>query len=223
MKTIGKRILAFVMCVMTVAALLPATVASADVETTKSQLKNAEVGDIITFGNFHGAKEWQVLSVQEARVFVISRQGLDCRRYNETSEAVLWEDCSLRAWLNSDFIDEAFTAEEQDLILTTEVINSRLGKYGDDGNDTKDRVYILNMDESSRYFEDADDRKTTATQYAIDKGARVDKKNVCSWWLRSRGEIRNKTAYVYVNGKRDYLYVSNYTLTVRPVMWLSKN
>ena len=223
MNTIGKRILALVICLMALRSILPASIASADIEETKSQLANVEAGDIITFGNYHGAKEWQVLSVQEDRVLVISLQGLDCRRYNETSEAVLWEDCSLREWLNSDFIDEAFTEEEQELILTTEVINSRLGKYGDDGNDTKDRVYVLNMDESTRYFPEADDRKATATQYAIDKGARVDKKNICSWWLRSRGEIRNKTAYVYVNGKRDYLYVNNFTLTVRPVMWLSRN
>ena len=201
--------------------LLLLSAAGTPVRAEDDPIGSASVGDVITFGDYHGAIEWQVLSVQPDRIFVISRQGIDCRQYNNTSAAVTWETCSLRTWLNGDFIAAAFNAAEQGRILTTEVINSRPGRYGPDGNDTMDRVYILNMQESAAYFPTEEARKTTATSYAVDRGAATDAAGTCFWWLRSRGEIRNKAAYVYSNGKRAYLYVSNYHCCVRPVMWLS--
>ena len=88
-----------------------------------------EPGAGITFGHYeqdndlaNGAEpiEWVVLEVSGNKALLISHYGLDAKPYNTDYIDTTWETCSLRAWLNSDFLNTAFTAEEQTAILTSE-------------------------------------------------------------------------------------------------------
>ena len=81
-----------------------------------------KVGDIIKFGHYeqdgntsYGKEEieWEVLKVESDRVLVVSKYALDCKPYNTEYTDVTWETCSLRQWLNSTFLNTAFSAEEQ--------------------------------------------------------------------------------------------------------------
>ena len=83
----------------------------------------------VKFGNYQGeAIEWEVLDYEDGANLLISKKILDVQPFNyvegnETVDAV-WEDCSLRAWLNKDFYSAAFSTEEQSKIVTSKVINS---------------------------------------------------------------------------------------------------
>ena len=77
------------------------------------------------FGNYHGAVEWLVLYKKDGKALLISKYCLDAKEYdkNENNESVTWETSTLRQWLNSCFINEAFTDEEKALICGTHLQN----------------------------------------------------------------------------------------------------
>ncbi|MBR4550778.1 MAG: hypothetical protein IKO13_00625, partial [Oscillospiraceae bacterium] len=100
----------------------------------ESELQETKLraGDHVFFGHYeqdgdksNGSEEieWRVLEVREDRVLVISEYGLDVKPYNSTYGGVTWETCSLRKWLNGDFLTEVFTEEEQEQIRSTKVEN----------------------------------------------------------------------------------------------------
>ena len=64
------------------------------------------------------------------------------------------------------------------------------------------------------------------TQYAVARGAYVEKANSnCMWWLRTPGLFQDFATYVTTEGKGDmYGYNVDYTdLAVRPAMWINLN
>ena len=82
----------------------------------KFLLKNSKVGDIVYFGTYeqdndtsNGKEdiEWLVLAKKGNRILVISDKALDRQPYNSSRTRVTWETCTLRKWLNNDFINAA--------------------------------------------------------------------------------------------------------------------
>ena len=202
------------------------------------------IGDIVYFGRYpQTAKgmdqtpiEWIVLRVRGGKALVISRYGLDVKRYNTEEAAVTWETCSLRAWLNSDFLNAAFTPEEQAAISVTCVDNSAAQGYGEwktkGGKDTQDRVFLLSCAEANRYFGVITrDKNTKAsiqpTAYAIRQGAytrkdiKTENGSAGWWWLRSPGNSQRDAAVVYLAGTLSYDSVSRGIGCVRPAMWIN--
>jgi hypothetical protein len=59
-------------------------------------------------------------------------------------------------------------------------------KKADGSYDTTDRVFLLSVQEAKTYFPTDEDRKCTATKYAIGFGAyRSSVEHTCLWWLRT--------------------------------------
>ncbi|MBQ5539651.1 MAG: hypothetical protein IIU03_05350, partial [Bacteroidales bacterium] len=110
-----------------------------------------KAGSIITMGHYeqdgdlsNGAEaiEWQVLAVEDGRTLVISRYGLDAKPYNEEDSSVTWETSTLRAWLNGEFYNSAFSSAEKGPIQQITVKNTDNSTYGTKGgNDTTDRIF----------------------------------------------------------------------------------
>ena len=163
--------------------------------------QKVSVGDIITFGTYEQDNltifgpepiEWIVLDVQDGKALLLSRYGLYPKPYNTDWVYVTWEDCTLRTWLNDDFLNEAFNPEEQSSILITEVDNSDAQGFdwttveGDGttgGNNTEDRIFLLSCAEADRYLGvkchniDAGDNvqsRVAPTKYAISNRAFAD-------------------------------------------------
>ena len=166
-----------------------------------------DVGDLVAFGRYEqdndladGAEpiEWRVLDVLEDRVLLIARYGLDAQPYNAELKPVTWETCTLRAWLNRDFLRTAFTEAEQAHIVKTLLDNT------DGGNDTADRVFLLSSLERERYIPDHDTALCAPTDYAIARGAYVnpaghvtDGREDGAWWLRSTGRTQTQAFGVF--------------------------
>lgn len=201
----------------------------------------AEVGSYVLFGSYeqdndtdNGKEdiEWLVLEKKDDRLLVISKYALDCKQYNESFGSVTWETCTLRKWLNGDFINEAFSSEEKSLISEVTVSADANPEYGTNpGNDTKDKVFLLSIDEVNKYFNTDETRMCAPTAYAKAQGAwtcsdyeLTSGEATCWWWLRSPGGNQTNAAYVDLDGSVYCIgnYV-NYDVygSVRPALWIS--
>ena len=202
--------------------------------------KLRSVGSTVTYGSyeqdgdmFNGPEpiEWIVLDVQDGKSLLISKYGLDTQQYNEEYVDITWEECTLRAWLNAEFYNAAFSAEEQAAILLTDVDNS--ASQGDSewntngGNDTQDCLFLLSYAEAGIYFSDDTARMCTPTDHAVKQGAwtsskyEVDDRPTGWWWLRSPGSNQSSAALVLFGGSRSDYNVARGGGSVRPAFWLN--
>lgn len=174
------------------------------------------------------------------------KYALSAQPYNTAQEEVTWETCTLRQWLNDDFLNAAFTEEEQARLVTALVTadekpNNSSGQAINQGSATYDRVYLLSYPEAEKYFPSEESWSCFPTKYAIamnvyrykpDAGYR--RSGATDWWLRTRASSYDDRfrAYVVVFGYRsvgddglvtDNAIIDNERYAVRPViqLWLS--
>ena len=200
------------------------------------QYNLAEVGDYITFGayeqdaNTSNGKEpieWLVLAKENDRLLVISRYALDYKPYNEKNTSVTsvtWETCTLRKWLNNDFLNAAFSSTEKAMIPTVTVSADKNPIYSTNpGNATQDKVFLLSIPEADKYCTSGSARQCKPTAYAKTQGAYQDNSGLCSWWLRSPGVSQRDAAYVITHyGVYNFgLSVNRDSVAVRPAMWIN--
>lgn len=115
--------------------------------------------------------KWRVLAVSGNEALILADKALDCMPYNTEYEAITWEKCTLRSWLNGydktvnsseidyaddNFIKNAFSDAEQAIITVSEVKNNDgiYPSYDTDedviipgGNDTVDKVFLLSKED----------------------------------------------------------------------------
>lgn len=194
-------------------------------ESLKPQLKNVTpiidyVGntsidqmDYVTFGLDENSKpiEWIVLEKSNNKALLLSKYVLTSHRYNDKNVSITWENCTMRKWLNSEYINTIFSKKEQGSIITTDVINNDNVQYGTNGgNNTKDKLFLLSIDEVKKYF------STDNQRVATDKGGSSK-----YWGLRSPGNNRGSAAEVGYDGCLFYGGQGvNITNGVRPAMWV---
>jgi len=206
------------------------------------EISKARVGDTVRFGSYeqdnnlsNGAEaiEWLVLDKQDGKLLLLSKDALDCKMYNERSERVTWETCTLRNWLNGTFYNTAFSTAERGRIATTKVKNGDNPYYNTEGgNDTEDKVFLLSIGEVLNYF-DSDPavedpaRRAKVTAYAEAQGGWVSSDSGYAgngwWWLRSPGDNVYNAANV---GNGGYLDLEGFIVIsvnggVRPAFWLN--
>ena len=197
-------------------------------------LAKANPGDTVFFGayeqdnNTSNGKEdveWLVLEVKDGKALVVSKYALDCKQYNTSNTNVTWETCTLRKWLNTDFINSAFSSVEKAKIPTVTVsADKKHGHSANPGNATQDQVFLLSITEANKYFNSTGARQCEPTDYAVANGAwESDSGNFCWWWLRSPGVTQNSAAHVsgggiFSSAGYDVDYNNG---AVRPAMWIS--
>ena len=193
--------------------------------------EGVKLNDIIKFGSYRQKRgendteiEWQVLDVVNGKAFVISKYALDCKSYNETKGKITWETCTLRTWLNSEFLSSAFADEEKARILTVTVAADKNHFYNSNsGNDTEDKIFLLSEREADKYFDSSKKRECRPTEQAIFNGAYFYKNSkTAAWWLRTAGTNTKTAVTVYslgtvmCAGKE----VESKEIAVRPAMWI---
>lgn len=169
-----------------------------------------EIGRYEQDNDFDNGREpilWTVLDVVGTESLVASQSGLDWLPYHTVSgEDPDWEHCTLRKWLNDDFLTDAFSSSEQAAILVSQVDNSDGQHLPENiaatsgGNDTEDRIFLLSYAEAAKYFSDENARRITATAFARDQSKRDDKNPAMGWLLRSPGEKQGYVMEVFSSG-----------------------
>ena len=223
------------------------------------------IWDCVYFGNYYQNDvegkykepiKWRVLKVDGNDAFLLADKGLDVKPWHESGDGVDWETCTLRSWLNGykssmnkngidysndNFMDTAFTAEEQQAINTTLVSNAQ-DPFLDSPkvNDTYDQVYCLAYKEalnteygfSGEYNVDPT-RALVVTPYA---NAKLDWETypwlMPGWWLRTMGDDKYRDVNTYKGKCAAYVFQSGFVypngssvndtfMTVRPVLHLN--
>ena len=181
---------------------------------------------------------WRVLEGKDGKVLIVSDMIIDAHRYNKRFDerneqgyyANHYQSSEIRAWLNDDFINSAFS--DQSRILTTE-LDVSWRSTGNNNNTyayptTYDKVFLLNKDEyqNENYFSSDEDRRAKATDYAVGKGlSRYEKKeykdNACYWTLSPYTVYSDRVYFVGYSGYISYASVGyENNGGVRPAMWI---
>ena len=166
--------------------------------------------------------KWRVLDPSEG--FVMCTTSIDAQAYNnyivysgseyygnpaKTYYASDWANSSIRAWLNDDFYNTAFSDAEKSQIGTTYNENKSryLSKY--DSADTSDKIFLLSYNEARNLFHAT--KQLISTDYAKCQGCSQITEMNYSWWrLRSPFESYN-AVNIYYGGDEYYNYSVNET------------
>ena len=171
--------------------------------------------------------EWLVLARDGDKALLLSKYALDHQSfmpfYEPVTEPFTWESCSLRQWLNSTFLNAAFSAEEQSRLLTTTVITASGGRKGSENPfTTEDRVFLLSDTEVYAYFSSEAATVTDYTAYALSEDPWAGNATAPApaiWWLRTT-DGGNHPDSVYTRGgvgEGARSYEGEY---VRPAIWV---
>lgn len=209
----------------------------------KVDTSSYSVGDIVIFGSYeqdndtaNGTEpiEWIVLDTSDGKLLLMSKYGLFTRRYNidydekrKDEWRTTWEKCKLRAYLNNEFYNDAFSADEREHICLNSLTHMNNPEYGTKGgNDTLDHVYLLSQDEFNTYVSGTSYAKVIPTAYAKIPALKssIDKNGVAFWWLRTPGRHAGNAEYVMHNGK-PYQFGSDvgHQLAVRPIIRIQQD
>ena len=199
-------------------------------DTGVSATHNYQVGDEISFGTLNGQKNtWKILKLQERLALVICSTFICEMPFQQTSEEntnnvffrlnTTWEACTLRKWLNNDFVNGFFSSSERERIQPHEVDNVGCGP-------TTDKVFLLNIREVLTLFPDEQSRSIGNW-----------------WWLREPGYLTDNSILHDINDFNTYIdlskptydcyagvfdsgavdaggYIAHGKSAVRPAMWV---
>ncbi|MCR5704930.1 MAG: DUF6273 domain-containing protein [Eubacterium sp.] len=217
-------------------------------EVSNPRIENGiSTWDCVYFGNYYinnsTEKEpilWRVLSVTDDDMYLLANRVLDCGYFNSTDGDTTWETSSLRNWLNTDFYDAAFNAEEKDAIKNTLVkSNPHAMTQVVYGNDTTDKIYLMDTQDcvnaaygfSDNLMNMDLNRMGKVTPYVIEKGGYAvtnlgeDFEMNTYYWLRSGAmdpSDKNKAAFLTPAGGGGDAPVIATNFGIRPVLHLDK-
>jgi hypothetical protein len=164
--------------------------------------------EVIEFGGY----DWLVLEKDEEKALLLSLNVLGNVKYHEESVDITWEHSSIRQFLNGDFYNNFFPAEQERIIETDirNTANPRNGTTG--GNNTTDKIFLLSIDEFEKYFGDGE---LSIPPNLVDTWR--------SWWLRSPGNSEDKAAMVHGTGQIGIggVGVIADSGQIRPAMWIT--
>lgn len=223
------------------------------IQSMKSQhpqifLAGADVGDTVTFGTYeqnnnysdgNESIEWIVIDKQEDKIMVVSKCIIAMQPFNTTNEGhISWEKCTLRKWLNNDFLNEAFSDAEKKLISDTTVSNTEYLAFGlsysTTDHLTTDKVFLLGENERDM-LSSVDALKGIVTESVIalfSDAANSDVANINPsnfeplWWLRTTWEdaVDCQASVVYGASYDEHEHDTcnvEESAGVRPAMWIS--
>lgn len=197
---------------------------------------------------------WKVLKLdtENNKAFLFANIALDSQDFNhidtsntingETIYANNYEYSTIRKWLNDNFFNTAFNANEKSIILDIDVDNSasstgyKTNKY--ECNNTLDKLFLLSYQDAinpeysfdSVYSEKDENRQLKATDYASiqgrDQSSHSSNLENCEWWLRSPfpllPNVSNMVSGVTDSGNIGLASnVSNTVNGIVPALWIS--
>ena len=188
-----------------------------------------EVGNYVEFGTYPQTAEgndstpieWRVLNIKDGNALLLSKYALDCRKLDDKSKRpLLWHSCSLCGWLNGEFLNKAFTAEEQACILPLRTYEQ------DDKGEIGERyfkVFIPYRLSLRGFFRGPlTEYACKPTPYAVSQGAYLDgnKNGGCSWWVSEPALDKASALAVDPDGRLIVHRSTDAGICVRPQLWV---
>lgn len=161
-----------------------------------------------------GEYKWRVLKVENSLgiALIVTETIVGRAAYHNKLMGVVWKDCSIRNYLNTEFLYD-FDDEEKKIVTSMIIKNERNSEYGTvAGEDTTDAVFLLSSSEMKELFTSDKDRMPLS--------GGVDAR----WcWLRSPGGNNSYAAIVDSSGavSDGGNAVNNADGGIRPAMWIN--
>ena len=172
-------------------------------ESSSYQDDNGYATSTVYWFKFEPIK-WRVLTESNGKALLLADLVLDSQDYEpvfateeylhngKTGYSNNYELSHIRAWLNDDFYNTAFTKTQQSIIVSTDVDNS-VASTGDVSNgylcvNTCDKIFLLSYSEAtnSSYGLDSDSsRQAFGSDYAKAQGLFEVNERGSLWWLRT--------------------------------------
>lgn len=199
--------------------------------------QNFKVGDTVELGTWAFDSRgnmrkisWLIIDkFDDGTGLLMTKYGIDTKKFNNDGGSTNWEECSLRKWLNEDFLSQAFTEKESEGIMpsTIETPNKKgLMSFLKKTITTKDLVFLLSAEEAETFFANDGKRKTLPTAWALQNLAYCDEGNdkACWWWLRSPGKSASRVACVCVGSVNEDGELADFSgNSIRPVIKFNLN
>ena len=135
--------------------------------------------DILTFGRYFQnnssektSLKWKILDISNESILLLSLHVIDAKPFHSNLVDSTWESSSLRRWLNTEFLNCAFTDFEKSAIKNTRVTTPSFrypyrvagGLSGNSsivpgGDGVTDKIFILSFEEARKYFKQEKDLK----------------------------------------------------------------
>lgn len=172
--------------------------------------------------------EWEVLSVEDGKVLLMSVMNIDAREFDIRSN-VTWKNSELRTWLNQTFFNTAFSINEQSAIIDNTIVTKGEVLLGTEDISTTDKVYVpsyqdvINPEYGFDYEEYEDSSRLafnthyTATKAGMFAGGESD-----VYWLRNNGQDGNLMA-VTMYGALMYQMPVDTVCGIRPMILVDAN
>ena len=170
------------------------------------------IGKNFSLGHYDSENWWIVLDQVDDKVLLLSKYAICYKAFNDEENDVTWSTCSLRNWLNTEFLTQAFSDEERERIVDTPVHTEDNQQYGTlGGDDTVDKVFLLSLEEVNNYIPEERGR------YMF-----PDEGMSAFWWLRSPGGSPRHAATVghYGSISNYGCYICSDDNAVRPALWI---
>ena len=184
-----RRIIAFILCAIMCLALISSAYAADDPIVIGTTITLGEYEQDNNLGNGTEPIQWIVLDIQDSKALILSKYLIDTIMYNNKATYITWENCSLRNWLNNDFLSTAFAKEEQAEIQESDLDNGN--------NRTRDRVFLLSFDEVGQYFPDDASRLCDVSLTSCALLSSREKKDITTrgWWTRSPPAVHTPSGW----------------------------
>jgi len=220
--------------VFTLSAVLVGCTLTHRVTTTT----RVEVGDIVQFGPY----EWRVLYLIDGHALLITEYIVAVGRYHNTEEDVTWETSDIRAWLNGEFLERFDAASRSHIAQVTAYNRDNPWEGTPGGNDTRDYVFLLSIEQAVYLFAQDEDRiafvndRALLEQWAEDNyewsGMTADELLTelggtlpasFPWWMRSPGNASNNAGLILENGQINAFTYVSYSHALRPALLVPAN
>ena len=181
---------------------------------------------IITFGRYRGKDvEWLVLDENESGMLLLSRKVIEGKPFHEKNVKIYWKDCTLRQWMNTEFYNELFNAEEKKRVIKADLENYESPERDSKViNHTEDYVFLLSFQDAKKYFYRSIDIAAWYESYLSKKEILniSTEQGTAHWWLRTSGkDPRWITGVGYTGTLSDGGNSPETTAGIRPAIWLS--
>ena len=140
--------------------------------------------------------EWEIIMEEDGTALIICEMVIDSQEYYHSyNEKTIngktvypnnYAESNIRAWLNDNFYNTAFTDLQKQIILTTEVDNSKTSTNNSViiCENTNDNLFLLSYRELSFTAYNIT-RTKSPTDYAKAQGCRTSSNGYADWWSRS--------------------------------------
>ena len=125
---------------------------------------------------------WLVRHQDGGSMLLLAEKALDAAPFHIDESAAGWEDCTLRAWLNGEFLSRAFSEEERSRIIPTATGTDYENQVF---SSSVDSVFLLSQREAETYLGEGTPSWCPPTPYAQARGAfHTGILGTTFWWLR---------------------------------------